>query len=256
VARKNTLPERSFEDVVGAFPHYRQSLLSSFDNCALSALFGLEGRDYTNAAQARGIIFHRTAAEILRTLKRTGETKMPVEEALQILYEQSAQRDVPDDEVVIVPSRERRLLRIGVIKLVSANTFRMKRLIAVERRLAASVKYDHPDGGTIERVILPDERAAQGGLATPAEAKRAGAQYVVAKQVGSQLHEACKTWVNTYGPLDVKSAKGRYQLRWKANKTGGGRTFGMFIPDDSDRGPKDPNLEAAFADVAARAKAA
>lgn len=320
---------------------------------------------------------------------------MPVEEALQILYEQSAQRDVPDDEVVIVPFRERRLLRIGVIKLVSANTFRMKRLIDVERRLVTTVKYDHPDGGVVERAltgqpdalladpatkddpvsgaivldwkmmlkappkgdnsehwddaehvsytgyfqqrsygflvlrsypavervrlrefyplegvaryatvfrsdiehlerefsllielldramqggsesglwqpspgkhcnycpaptrcpILPDERAAQGGIGTLPEAKRAAAQYVVAKQASAQLHDACKSWVNVYGPLEVKSAKGRYQLRWKPNKTGGGRSFGMHIPDDSDRGPKDPHLENAFAEVAERAK--
>lgn len=153
MARRRPLPPRTLEEVIEAFPAHRQSLLSTFDNCSLSALFGLENTPFTNAAQARGIIFHRTAAEILRTLRRTGEVKMPVSEALEILYEQAAQRDVPPEDVVTVPIRERRLLRIGVIKLVSHNEFRMKRLIAVERRLSTTVEYPHPEGGMVTRKL-------------------------------------------------------------------------------------------------------
>jgi hypothetical protein len=139
--------------VLEAYPSHRQSLLATFDNCSLSALFGLEKTPYTNAAQARGIIFHRTAAEILRTLKRENQVRMAVQDALQILYEQSAQRDVPPEDIVTVPMRERRLLRIAVIKLVKTNTFRMSRLIAVERQLSTIIRYHDAYGIPIDRLV-------------------------------------------------------------------------------------------------------
>lgn len=377
------------------YPMYRQSLLSSFDDCALATRFELEGYQYTNAAQARGIIFHRFAAEVLQTLRRTGETQIPMEEALVILYEVSAQRDVPDEDVVIVPATQRRLLRIAAIMFVK-NEFAMRRLIDIERRLQATVTYDAGDGpvsrvisgqpdalladpptesdpesgalvldwkttlkappkgdagdhwddparlsyegyfqqrvyaflvlsnfpsvnrvrlreyyvldkvaryGTVYRgdmehlerelsaqvelldralmggseskmwqpspgkhcrwcpaatrcPILPDERVAQGGITSQALAEKVAAQFIVVDEARDYLRDATKNWVEVNGPLDAKSAKGRYQLRFRANKTGGGKTFGMYVPDASDRGPKDPHLEAAFAEVAERAKEA
>lgn len=393
MSRRQALPERSFETLVSVYPVYRQSLLSSFDDCALATLFDLEGYHFTNSAQARGIIFHRFAAEVLRTLRRTGETRMPTEEAMAILYEQSAQRDVPDEDVVIVPARERRLLRIASLMFVS-NEFDMHKLIDVERRLEATVVYDSgegplerlvsgqpdalladppteedPDSGAVvldwkttlkappkgdagdhwddparlsyegyfqqrvyaylvlktypsvnrvrlreyyvlDRVarygtvyrgdmehlerelsvqvelldraimggsksklwqpspgrhcgycpaatrcpILPDERVAQGGITSQAQAEKVGAQFVVVDEAREYLRQGAKNWVEVHGPLSVKSAKGRYELRFRRNKTGKGKTFGMYVPDDSDRGPKDPNLEAIFAEVAQRAK--
>jgi hypothetical protein len=141
MARTKALPARELEAVHEAFPAYRQSLLGVADNCLLSARFELEGLGYTNAAQARGIVFHRYAAEVLRTLRRTGEVSIPVAEALEILYEVSRQTNVPDEDVVIVPARERRLLRIAAIALVG-NAFNMTRLIDVERRLYATVDVD------------------------------------------------------------------------------------------------------------------
>jgi hypothetical protein len=142
--RRNRLPARTLEEVHEAYPTVRQSLLAGWDNCALSTLMELEGHSYTNAAQARGILFHRYAGEVLRTLRATGEVKMPTEEAMAILYEVCAQRDVPVEEVVRVPARERRLLRVAAIKLVSDNEFNMARLVAVERRLEATVVCQRP----------------------------------------------------------------------------------------------------------------
>ena len=390
--RYRPLPRRELAEVLEAIPSYRQSILAQSDNCLLSALFELEGYRYTNAAQARGIIFHRFAAELLRTLRQTGEVQIPVAEALAILYEVMAQRTVPDEDVVLPPAAERRLLRILAIKFASENRFTTSRIMAVEEQLQATISYPHPDGGTVERlvtgtpdaliadpptsedptpgIIVPDwkttrrappkgdagghwddaehisyqgyfqqrlygllvlrtfpmadrvklrefyplERTAryatiyrgdlehleaefsvllelldraiaggsrsrvwqpspgkhcsycsrpqrcpleadvrirEGGIATPAEARRAGAEYVVAKTVGSALHEALKAWVDAHGPVEVKSAKGRAQLRWRTNR-GGGRTFGVYVPDDSDRGPLDPELEAAFREAADR----
>jgi hypothetical protein len=385
-ARPRPLPRReSLDAVIEAFPDLRQSLLGDFDSCRLMTRFGLEGYPYSNGAQARGIIFHRFAAEFLRTLARTGEQSMPVSEALEILYEVSAQRDVPDAEVVTCPARERRLLRIAVVKFVSENTFNMERLIDVERRLYATVRYPDPDGVMVERTITgqpdalvasppdgavvldwkttlkapapytgeqqdhpdgvsymgyfqqriyallvmanypavqtvtlrefypfeaaartatvhraqlehierevadlaegldralragadsalwepspgkhcsycpkpnrcpieEDVRAREGGITSQAQAERAAAEYVVAGEVRSKLHEALKAWFELHGPVKVKSSKGRYVVRWKTNK-GGGRTFGVHVPLESDRGPDDAALADAFKDAATR----
>ena len=146
------LPRRSFEEVAEAYPAFRQSLMASMDNCALSTLFDLEGSAYNNAAQARGIIFHRFAAELLRTLRATGETTIPHEEAMRILYEAAAQRDVADEDVVVVPARERRTLRICALALANV-PMNMSRLIAVEERLTAELRYPDPDGGDRIRFI-------------------------------------------------------------------------------------------------------
>jgi hypothetical protein len=62
----------------------RQSLLGRMDNCSLSTLFDLETPGYTNHPQARGIIGHLVAGEILKTLRRTGEVSVSTQEALEI----------------------------------------------------------------------------------------------------------------------------------------------------------------------------
>jgi hypothetical protein len=112
---------------------------------------------------------HRYAAEVLRTLWRTGNTQMPVAEALEILYEVCAQRDVPDADVVYLPARERRYLRMFAIRLVSSGrnelrTWNMERMLAIEERQWAKITYDSPLGGTVERVITgqPDLTLAGG----------------------------------------------------------------------------------------------
>jgi hypothetical protein len=146
-----TLPTRTLEEIVEVFPAYRQSLLGEVDNCALSALFDLQGYPYTTAEQARGIIFHRFAAEMLRTLSASGETQMPHEEVMRILYEASAQRDVPPQARVVVPARQRRMLLIAALALADIR-LDMSRLISVEERLFTTVRYDGPDG-PVERLI-------------------------------------------------------------------------------------------------------
>jgi len=356
----------------------------------LSALFELEGYQFDNHAQGRGHIFHQWAAEVLRTLRRTGESRMPIEEGLTILYEVAAQRDVPSGEVVSLPLKEQRILRIAAIKFLHDQEFNMTRLIDVERRLYAEVSYPHPETGvaltrsitgqldalvadpatemngwspgaivldwklwlqppprysgertdspegvsymgyfqqrfyallvfrnfpSIERVTLreyyplaqeartatvtreqeehieremgllaerldraigegskskiwrpsPGQHCAmcakpnrcpieadvrafsgEGGIGRLSEARRMAAEYVLATHVRKQLHEALKPWVQQYGPLPVKSAKGRYEVRWAANQSGKGRRFGVHVPERSDRGPYDQKLRAAF----------
>lgn len=150
-SKARPLPKRTLPEVVRALPTLRQSLLAEADNCLLTTRFGLEGYSYTNAAQARGIIFHRYAAEVLRTLWRTGEETIPVAEALEVLYEVAGQRDAAPEDLVVVPMRERRLLRIAAIKFVydtrrrEPRAFRMQKLLDVETRLFAPVRYRSPD---------------------------------------------------------------------------------------------------------------
>jgi PD-(D/E)XK nuclease superfamily len=147
--RTQPLPPRTLDEVHEAFPKLRQSTMGQFDNCALSALFDLEGYAFTTSEQARGIIYHRFAGKVLKTLWETGNTTMPVAEALQILHEACAQRDVPDRDLVWVPTRERRLLRTAAIMLVwnpverALRPFGVDRLIpdGIELRLDAPVRY-------------------------------------------------------------------------------------------------------------------
>jgi hypothetical protein len=146
------LPAATIAEVIARWPYYRQSLLAKMDNCPLSARFDLEARPYTNHAQARGIVFHRYAAEVLRTLRRTGNSSIPEEEAMQILYEVSRQRDLAPEDRVTVPARERRLLRICALSLANV-PLHMDRLVAVEDRLFADVGYALPGGGSVTRQI-------------------------------------------------------------------------------------------------------
>jgi hypothetical protein len=80
--------------------------------------------------------------------------------------------------------------------------------------------------------------------------------------VGGDLHEALKAWISTHGGddgrdyIEVKSAKGRYAVGWRKNKTGGGKTFGAYIPETSDRAPRDDQLDDVFSQVAERAREA
>lgn len=378
------LPERSLDEVLDWWPSLRQSLLGDFDSCRLMTRFGLEGFAYTTPAQARGILFHRFAAELLHTLQATGEVTIPVDEALEILYEVCAQRDVPDGEVVWCPAEERKLLRIAAIKFVTENDWQMDRLMAVEERLFSTIEYPHPDGGIVRRQVTgqpdalladppdgiivldwkttqspppeyrprdgqekhdharglsylgyfqqrtyaklvldrypaassctlrehypvagatreatvfrsdlehierdlralcelmdralaggseskvwqptpgkhcawcprptacpvnPVVRLKEGGITSQAQAERAAAQFVLTDAMRKNLAEALKGWVEANSPVGVKSAKGRYEMRWKYSEDGR-RRFGVHVPDASDRGAADPKLDRTFA---------
>lgn len=391
---RRKLPPRTIEEVVAAFPRYRQSMLGAVDECALRARFELESAEFNTHEQARGTLFHRYAAEILRTLQRTGQVSIPVAEALQILYEVCRQRDVDSRDVLVIPARERRTLRKCAIGLVydrerkRLREFRVDRLLAVEERLTHTLRYEGPDGNMMDRVIsgqpdailadppdgvvvldwkttrsapgqksrptlddpkfdpggstagisyegywqqrfyallimsnfpsvqrvtlrefyvLPGEariglvtrealehveeeialvaafldralmegrdsplwqpspgrhctycrrpqscpieaeaRAVEGGITSSEQAKRIGAEAVVAERVRDVSREALKAWHDeTHEPIPVKSAKGRYEWRWGSD-TSGRRRFGMHVPDTSDRGAHDPALEEAF----------
>lgn len=184
--RSAPLPRRTLPEVLEAVPQHRQSLLAEANTCMLRTRWRLEAaeavplserhdRAWDRADAARGILAHRYSAEVLRTLWQTGETSMPVTEALEVLYEVCAQRDVPDRDVVYLPARERRLLRMYAVRFVQhggsgdphagkLRTWNMARLDAIEERLWARVEYPGPDGGTIARTITgqPDATLIDG----------------------------------------------------------------------------------------------
>lgn len=142
------------EEVVRRFPMLRQSRLATFDDCALSALFDLQyGSGWSTHPQARGTLFHRFAAECLRTMKGQESGTIPVGEALAILVEVAYQRDVAPEEIVRVPLREMKDLRMAATKFAKDNAFTIGRLLAVERRLSATLRYPDEDGAVVERTL-------------------------------------------------------------------------------------------------------
>jgi hypothetical protein len=188
MVRSKALPPRELAAVIAHFPQHRQSLLAEADTCMLRTRWRLEAaeaiplaerhdRAWDRADAARGILAHRYSAEVLRTLWATGNTSMPVTEALEVLYEVCAQRDVPARDVVYLPARERRMLRMYAVRFVQhggkgdphagkLRTWNMARLMpdGIEERLWAKVAYDHPDGGRLERLVTgqPDARLYDG----------------------------------------------------------------------------------------------
>lgn len=142
----------SVEEVALLLPVIRQSLLASFDECHLRALFDIRyGWGYSSHPAAAGTIFHSFAAEAMRTMKALGETRIPVAEALEILYDVARQRNVPAWDRVVVPAHHWDKLRLGVIKFAKDNTFSVDRIVDIERRLTVPIRYDLPDGRIIER---------------------------------------------------------------------------------------------------------
>lgn len=150
----------SLEEVWAQYPAVRQSVLAKYDDCPLSCLFDLRhGGGWSTHPQAGGTIFHRFAAEFLRTLKRTRnadgtyEPTMPVSEAFEILYEVLRQKDIPLHERVRVPLRDLPKLHIAVKKFAADNRFSVDRIVDIERRLYVLVDYPLPGGGTVPRML-------------------------------------------------------------------------------------------------------
>lgn len=367
------------EEVLEERPTLRQSILSTFDNCPLSALFALQHEQgWSTRQQARGVIFHRFAAEAMKELKRQGERQMPTEEAMVILREALAQKDVPPEDYVRVPVHEQQWLRVDVLKWCTEWSWDTATIVDIERRLFATASYTADDGRTVERKLTgqldvlmaeppdgavivdwktgwylppetpedqpekgaehlsyrgyfqqrfygwlvmrnypaiqtvtmrecyprfgatraatlhrgdlehveaeladialnldralaagtdpkenrlwtpspgrhcsycakpgacPIEREARGaGAVTDAEAaSRYAAELAVADRVRNHRREALKAYVDVFGPVEVRSAKGRYMIGW--TETPRGRRFGTYVPSVSDRGPAPADID-------------
>jgi hypothetical protein len=166
------------------FPEVRQSLLASFDNCALTTFFDFKYRHgWSHSYQARGEMFHRFAARALSTMASLGEERIPVGEALEILHEVLRQEDIDrhcphcgsprirkgltrqglrlclacrkhfETEWIVVPEGMVAELYWVVKKWAHDNTFSVSKLVEVETKLRAQVVYPNPHGGSVERTI-------------------------------------------------------------------------------------------------------
>lgn len=142
------------EEAIRRFPTVRQSLLASYDDCELGALFRLRYENgWSTHPQARGTIFHRVAAECLRVMREQDSEGVPVGVALSILEETLLQRNVAPENIVRVPLREIPMLEMTVRKFASDNTFNVRNIIDVERRLSCAIRYPDENGEMVERVL-------------------------------------------------------------------------------------------------------
>lgn len=146
------LPKKQvdLEEVLVRFPTLRQSLASKFDDCELSALFEMKyANGWTAHPAARGTLFHRFAAECLRTMKEQDVESIPRGVALAILEEVCFQRGIPPRDRVRVPLRELPDLEMAARKFAADNSFTVRNIIDVERRLEGVLLVPHWETGEV-----------------------------------------------------------------------------------------------------------
>ena len=149
----------TMDEVVERWPTLRQSLLGDFDDCALYSYFGMRyTQGWSTHPQARGTLFHRFAAECLRTMQLQDADQIPVGSALAILEEVLEQRNVPARDRVRLPLREVPQLRMAAAKFAKDNRFTVRNIIDIEKRLEAALPYTDEDGVPRERRLtgMPD----------------------------------------------------------------------------------------------------
>lgn len=170
----------SYEVAIKQFPRVRQSRLSQFDRCALSSYFDEKYRkDWSGHPQARGQIFHRTAALALQVMSEHQESRIETDVILEILFDVLRQDEIDKEcpvclkeivdrvdgrivcvdghvsasDFVNIPTSEVKDLRWEVIKFATDNTFDIANLVDVEHRLSAEVAYPDPNGFPVVRVL-------------------------------------------------------------------------------------------------------
>lgn len=148
------------EDVIAAFPTLRQSLLSKFDDCPLSTLMDLKfAHGWNTHPQARGTIFHLFAAKVLNELRAQRSATIPVHVAEAILIEACRQRTdangdpIPPERIVRVPLRQMPELRMAARKFAKDNAFSYGKIVDVEKRLTAPLRYVDKHGELRERML-------------------------------------------------------------------------------------------------------
>ena len=145
-------PDVPYPSAIEKFPTIRQSLLSQFDSCALQTRMDMDWRNgWSGHPQARGTIFHATAARCLEIMAREGEDHIEPDQALAVLRDVLRQADVPDSDVVTIPFSQIKDLRWTVVSWAANNRFDVANLVDVERRLFADIEYPNPIGGTVKR---------------------------------------------------------------------------------------------------------
>lgn len=138
------------EDVIERFPTIRQSLASVFDDCELGALFQMRySNGWSTTPLARGTLFHRFAAECLRVMREQDTEQIPGGVAQEILEEVCLQRGVPPRDRVRMPLREMPMLEMAAWKFAKDNTFSVRNIMDIERRLEATLVVPHFETGEL-----------------------------------------------------------------------------------------------------------
>lgn len=141
------------ERVIEMNPVIRQSLWARFNDCHLGGLFEMRAGRFSNPYAAAGTLFHSFAAEALRTMREQKETRIPPAEALEIMYEVAAQRDVEPWDRVVLPQQFWPHLRLCVLKFAKDMSFSVDMLVAIEERITVPLPYRMPDGSAGERLF-------------------------------------------------------------------------------------------------------
>lgn len=142
------------DEALRLYPTIHQSLAASYDDCALSTLFAIRyGQVWHTKDQARGQIWHRFAAEVLREMQRNDSETIPTGVALAVLEEVLRQRDVAPEDIVRLPLREIPALRMAAKKFAKDNSFSVRKIVDIERRLTATLSYQLPSGVWVERAL-------------------------------------------------------------------------------------------------------
>lgn len=173
-----------YPDAMILYPTVRQSLLSSFDLCALQTKFDQDYRAaWTSYPAARGQMFHRVAAKCLEEMAAHDNERIEADVALAILMEclrmDDVDRECPtchgpvkrhtrDDgalritceeghdhssDFVNLPTKERQDLFWVVRKWALDNRWDIKNLVSVEERLHSAIVYPDGEGGHVDRTI-------------------------------------------------------------------------------------------------------
>ncbi len=154
----STVVSGPFPAAVERFPRLRQSLLSTFDSCALSAKFDFEYRSgWSSHPAARGTLVHRVFAKCLQEMVAQNESRVPVDVALAVLDETIRQHDVGmqedgmNDVVVTVPLREIAEARIMVKTWAANSVWDPSKIASVEKRLSTMLVYPDDNGQPVYR---------------------------------------------------------------------------------------------------------
>lgn len=134
------------------FPTLRQSLLASFDACAMQARMDMDYRQgWSGHPQARGTIAHRAIARCLEVMARENASRIEPDQALAILRDTLRQHDVEPQDVLTIPSSEIKDLRWMLVSWAHNTEWDIENLVDIEQRLERVVRYDNPLGGWVER---------------------------------------------------------------------------------------------------------
>lgn len=207
-----------FPRAVEAHQVVRQSLLSTYDVCALATKFDLELRQgWSSHAAATGQILHRAFAKCLAEMVAHNETRVPVGVALTVLEECFRQHDVPmaghplEDHVVSIPLRWQAEARIIMRTWAGNSVWNPDQIASVERRLTAILRYPDGKGGHVDRGFTgkPDVLLIDGVIGTvldyktgwgiPSEGTQRSAEGLASE--GDNISDEGFFWMRSYALL-------------------------------------------------------